>query len=126
MSVQDYSVGRRVYNGASNAPTRGTVDPSGYIDRELNKPSQSRSGLAAAALRRVNGGQAPAQAQTPPPPGGMQGSPMQGGPPVGMDPMQPLQGGPPAPLMMKPNGKICASASMFPTPAPGGMNADAY
>lgn len=122
MNAQDYSVGRRVYNGASNAPTRGTVDPSGYIDRELNKPSQSRSGLAAAALRRVNGGQPPAQAQTPPPAGGMQAGPTQ--PPVG-DPImqQPMQG-PPSPLMMSPTGKISASASMFPSP--GGMSDYAY
>lgn len=34
------ATGNPVYNGASNAATFGTVDPSGYVDRER------RSGLA--------------------------------------------------------------------------------
>ena len=56
MGLQSYSVGNRVYNGASSAPTRGTVDPMGYVERSLNNPSSSRSGLAEAALRRMKGG----------------------------------------------------------------------
>jgi hypothetical protein len=56
-----YTVGRRVYNSGSYAPTQGTVNPAGYVERELNKPasgfshmpSQSRSGLAGAALQRI-------------------------------------------------------------------------
>ena len=40
------ATGSPVYNGASNAATMGTVDPSGYVDRER------RSGLAAAMLGR--------------------------------------------------------------------------
>lgn len=58
MGVADYLVGRRVYNGGTNAPTRGTVDPMGYIDRELNMAG-SRSGLASAALRRMSSAAAP-------------------------------------------------------------------
>jgi hypothetical protein len=59
-----YSVGDKVYRGGSSAPTMGTVDPMGYIDRGLrqkmaglfsNAASQTRSGLAAAALRRQQG-----------------------------------------------------------------------
>ena len=56
MSIAKYSVGNRVYKGASSAPTRGTVDPMGYVERSLNNPSQSRSGLAQAALRRMKPG----------------------------------------------------------------------
>lgn len=52
-SVASYSVGKRVYNGGTDAPTRGTVDPLGYITRELT--SQSRSGLAQAALAKLRG-----------------------------------------------------------------------
>lgn len=50
-----YAAGKKVYKGATNAPTRGMVNPTGYVNRTLNKPkaSTSRSGLAAAALRRV-------------------------------------------------------------------------
>lgn len=55
ISRSSYSVGNRVYRGGSSAPTQGTVDPMGYIDRELNNmASQQRSGLAAAALRRLS------------------------------------------------------------------------
>ena len=57
MAASSYLVGNRVYKGASNAPTRGTVDPMGYVERSLNNPSQKRSGLAAAALRRLQPGQ---------------------------------------------------------------------
>lgn len=55
ISASSYSVGNRVYRGGSSAPTQGTVDPMGYIDRGLNNPSQKRSGLAEAALRRLGG-----------------------------------------------------------------------
>jgi hypothetical protein len=43
------ATGNPVYNGASNAATMGTVDPSGYVDRER------RSGLAAAMMGRRSG-----------------------------------------------------------------------
>jgi hypothetical protein len=39
------STGNPVYNGASNAATFGTVDPSGYADRER------RAGLAKSILQ---------------------------------------------------------------------------
>lgn len=55
ISRGSYSVGNRVYRGGSSAPTQGTVDPMGYIDRELNNPSQRRSGIAQEALRRMRG-----------------------------------------------------------------------
>lgn len=55
-----YAAGQKVYGTGSSAPTTGTVDPTGYIDRELNKsttgaPSQARSGLAQAALAKLKG-----------------------------------------------------------------------
>ncbi len=59
MSIERYLAGNRVYRHGSSAPTRGTVDPSGYVERELRnrmlsqEPSQSRSGLAQAALQRL-------------------------------------------------------------------------
>lgn len=49
-----YAAGDKVYNGGSPNPTSGTVDPTGYVQRELNN-SQSRSGLARAALDRMRG-----------------------------------------------------------------------
>lgn len=53
--------GKRMYRGTSHAPDSGRKDPAGYIQRGLkNKQSDSRSGLAAAALNlrdRINGGQ---------------------------------------------------------------------
>jgi hypothetical protein len=53
---QRYAAGPTVYSNGMHNPTDGTVDPTGYIDRELNKmPSQTRSGLASAALQRVRG-----------------------------------------------------------------------
>lgn len=52
-SENPYLAGNPVYRGGSNAPTMGTVDPTGYIDRELNNPSQTRSGIAEAALARL-------------------------------------------------------------------------
>lgn len=53
ISESSYAVGNRIYRGASSAPTRGTVDPMGYIERSL---MDSRSGLAEAALRRLQPG----------------------------------------------------------------------
>lgn len=59
MSVERYLAGNKVYRSGSHAPTVGTVDPTGYIERELRKrmfdqqASQTRSGLAATALRRI-------------------------------------------------------------------------
>lgn len=57
-----YLVGSPIYRGASNAPTRGTVDPMGYINRGLGMSpvggdglSDKRSGLAHAALNRLRG-----------------------------------------------------------------------
>lgn len=55
ISPESYGRGQPVYSNGSHAPTSGTVDPSGYIDRSLNNPSDSRSGLAAAALDRLSG-----------------------------------------------------------------------
>jgi hypothetical protein len=52
ISQESYGRGKPVYDG-SFAPTQGTVDPSGYIDRSLNNPSDSRSGLAQAALNKL-------------------------------------------------------------------------
>lgn len=52
-SENPYLAGKPVYNGGSNAPTHGTVDPMGYIEREINQPSQKRSGLAQAALQKL-------------------------------------------------------------------------
>jgi hypothetical protein len=55
---------------ARGNPTRGTVDPSGYVDRSLNNPSQKRSGLAQAALERLrSNGANPMNGVTPPSPG---------------------------------------------------------
>lgn len=47
-----YATGDKVYGGIGGpgAPTQGTVDPTGYVDRER------RSGLAAAALQRTASG----------------------------------------------------------------------
>lgn len=55
ISEQSYARGNPVYGSGSSAPTRGTVDPTGYVDRSLNAPSQKRSGLAQAALERLQG-----------------------------------------------------------------------
>lgn len=66
ISPSSYAVGARVYRGGSSAPTRGTVDPMGYVDRSLNQPSDSRSGLAAAALRQLQGMGGPPTPGAPP------------------------------------------------------------
>jgi hypothetical protein len=55
VSQSSYSVGDRVYRGTSSAPNLGTVDPMGYIDRALTNARSNRSGLAQAALRRMEG-----------------------------------------------------------------------
>lgn len=75
--MNPYLTGNPVYRGASNAPTRGTVDPMGYINRSLASPvggdgmSDKRSGLAQAALMRLQGmpasGGGNSQQQPPPP-----------------------------------------------------------
>lgn len=72
ISTASYSRGNPVYNGGSSAPTQGTVDPMGYIDRSLNQPSQQRSGLAQAALQRLSSSVPPnpANANGPNAPGG--------------------------------------------------------
>lgn len=63
-----YLVGNPVYQGGSPQPTQGTVDPTGYVQRELdNQTSDSRSGLAAAAL---NGGTQPTTPAPTPVPAG--------------------------------------------------------
>lgn len=59
-----YAVGNRVYRGGSSAPTRGTVDPMGYVEREL---SNKRSKLAAAALRRTESAKKTMTTRTPTP-----------------------------------------------------------
>ena len=56
--VTNYSAGNNIYGSGSAQATMGTVDPTGYIDRSLNNPSQSRSGLAQAAIQRLQGGTA--------------------------------------------------------------------
>lgn len=66
ISASSYAVGNRLYKGATSAPTRGRVDPTGYIDRELNNVA-SRSGIAASALRRMG---SPAQSSQPQPSSG--------------------------------------------------------
>lgn len=75
--MNPYLTGNPIYRGASNAPTRGTVDPMGYINRSLASPvggdgmSDKRSGLAAAALTRLQGmppsSNSGGQQQMPPP-----------------------------------------------------------
>lgn len=59
-SLSRILTGRTVYSNGSFAPTRGTVNPSGYIKRESekrgnvnNNTSQTRSGLAQQALNRT-------------------------------------------------------------------------
>lgn len=60
MSLGRFMVGAPIYRAASNAPTRGTVDPMGYVNRSLGMSpvgadglSDKRSGLAQAALNRL-------------------------------------------------------------------------
>jgi len=50
--TQPYLNGKRTYNGGSPHPNSGaTKKPQGYIQRELNKQSESRSGKAESFLR---------------------------------------------------------------------------
>lgn len=59
-----YSTGNRVYGMGRPHPTSGTVDPQGYVERSrAQSASNRRSGLAAAALRRLGG--APGSQQEP-------------------------------------------------------------
>ncbi len=52
--TQAYSTGNKVYGSGRPHPTSGPVDPAGYMDRSANKKaSNRRSGLAAAAGRRL-------------------------------------------------------------------------
>ena len=51
-----YSTGNKVYGMGRPNATSGPVDPAGYVERSNNiKNSDRRSGLAAAALRRLGG-----------------------------------------------------------------------
>lgn len=52
-AITNYAAGNNIYGGGSPQATSGVVDPSGYIDRSLNAPSVSRSGLAQAAISRL-------------------------------------------------------------------------
>lgn len=62
--TQAYSTGNKVYGGGRPHPTSGPVDPAGYMDRKNNKnASNRRSGLAAAAGRRLQGTNPAAQMQ---------------------------------------------------------------
>lgn len=45
-----YAAGTKVYNGGSSAATVGAVDPTGYVDRELNNNPSYSPGVAAGAL----------------------------------------------------------------------------
>ncbi len=47
MQFNRFAAGKKVYSQGSHAPTRGTVDPSGYIKRELKK-----RGVTTAAVQR--------------------------------------------------------------------------
>lgn len=49
--INPYSAGSKVYRGGSSAAQSGTLDPTGYINRESNK----RSGLAAGPLNSIRG-----------------------------------------------------------------------
>lgn len=54
-----YAAGKNVYRGGSNVATTGPVDPSGYVNRELNN---RRSGMAQTMLQRMGGQQQQPQA----------------------------------------------------------------
>lgn len=73
VNIRTAAAGRRQYGMGSYAPTRGKVNPAGYVKRELKgrlgqpvqgrdnfgRPSESRSGLAAAALNKRFKGASP-------------------------------------------------------------------
>ncbi len=49
-----YAAGNKVYGSGRPNPTSGPVDPAGYLERDAKKKgSNRRSGLAAAAKRRM-------------------------------------------------------------------------
>lgn len=50
-----FAAGRKVYANGSYAPTRGTVNPKGYIKRELKKKARARAGLKPVPSRRAAG-----------------------------------------------------------------------
>lgn len=138
-----YLTGNKVYRGGSSAPTMGTVDPMGYIDREINKrsnmlsdPSQTRSGLAQAALQRL-GTLTPSNPDTygPQPTGtgselsgaalgsGFNNAPIIHGTPTAQTLTPGLQSHIPAPPPPKPTvsstGKISAANPAAPVPTTG-------
>jgi hypothetical protein len=51
--IDQYSAGKTVYKGGLPNAQSGTLDPSGYINRESNR----RSGLAALAMAKRSGAQ---------------------------------------------------------------------
>ncbi len=134
VSIQQARTGNRVYNGVSQSPNRGQVSAKGaqgYIQREIRKKqvagpvrqvggdgqSDSRSAVAAQALRRRGGGKSPkgtkkGSGPRPIVPKGPKG-PKTGGPrppiggyPPGYDPNNPGAGGikHPTPPIIKING----------------------
>lgn len=133
-----YGAGQTVYSNGKHNPTDGTVDPMGFIDRELNKmspQSNKRSGLAAAALDRLGSKNAPANS-TPGNPISDYSDPYLGTPPtlrplasVGdftIDAIGQLNPVPPAPpIQMQPQlgqqipGQVPAPASAPVTPSNG-------
>lgn len=65
VALADYLAGRRVFRGSSFAPQFGAMlDPTGYVNRGIQNPTQNRSGLAAAALRRTGGVTSPTATRT--------------------------------------------------------------
>src|SRR5690349_5234025 len=42
MAFNKFAAGRKVYGQGATSPTRGTVDPSGYIKRELARQSNQQ------------------------------------------------------------------------------------
>ncbi len=79
MVFNKFAAGRKVYGQGATSPTRGTVDPGGYIRRELARQSQqrgvsrvgndgqsdTRSGLAHNAIRNNLGNNVGRTQQTP-------------------------------------------------------------
>jgi len=51
-SNNGYSAGKNVYRGGSNVATMGPVNPTGYVDRELNN---RRSQMAQSMLQQMGG-----------------------------------------------------------------------
>ena len=117
MNPAAYLVGRRVYRGASNTPTRGPVDPMGYIERSLASPvgrdglSDRRTGLAQAALSRLRSSR-----------GGHSGyghMPMPGANILGNQGMNPVMGSPRNPIDFSgANPMMSSGAAQNFTPEP--------